>query len=46
MIGFIIVIFGGAFLGVVVMSCCFVASKADNEIEQMENESNNEKKDS
>ena len=46
MIGFIIGLFVGAILGVVVMCCCFVASKADDKIEQMENESNNEKEDS
>ena len=31
MIGFIVGLFVGAFLGVVVMCCCFVASKADDE---------------
>ena len=44
MIGFIIGLFVGAFLGVVVMCCCFVASKADDKIEQMENEQTDEKK--
>lgn len=44
MIGFIIGLFVGAFLGVVVMCCCFVASKADDEIEQMDNEQTDEKK--
>mgnify|MGYP000752616327 FL=1 len=33
MIGFIIGLFVGAFLGVVVMCCCFVASRANEEIE-------------
>lgn len=32
MIGFIIGLFVGALLGVVVMCCCFVASKADDEM--------------
>ena len=32
MIGFIVGLFVGAFLGVVVMCCCFVASKADDEM--------------
>ena len=45
MIGFIIGLFVGAFLGVVVMCCCFVASKADNEMEQIENEPTNENED-
>lgn len=36
MIGFIIGLFVDAFLGVVVMCCCFVASKADDEMERME----------
>ena len=45
MIGFIIGLFVGAFLGVVVMCCCFVASKADDEMEHMENESNDDKND-
>lgn len=31
MIGF----FVGVFIGVLVMRCCFVASKADDEIERM-----------
>lgn len=44
MIGFIIGLFVGAFLGVVVMCCCFVASKVDDEIEQMDNEQTDEKK--
>lgn len=38
MIGFIIGLFVGAFLGVVVMCCCFVASRADEEMEQMQAE--------
>ena len=46
MIGFIIGLFVGAFLGVVVMCCCFVASKADDEMERMESEPSGEKKDS
>ncbi len=33
MIGFIIGVFVGGFLGVVVMSCCFAASRADEEAE-------------
>ena len=45
MIGFIIGLFAGAFLGVVVMCCCFVASKADDEMEQIENEQTNENED-
>ena len=46
MIGFIIGLFVGALLGVVVMCCCYVASKADNEIEKMENEQTDDKEDS
>ena len=42
MIGFIVGLFVGAFLGVVVM-CCFVASKADDEMEQMANSDNTDK---
>ncbi|MBQ9679256.1 MAG: DUF3789 domain-containing protein [Ruminococcus sp.] len=45
MIGFIIGLFVGAFLGVVVMCCCFVASKADDEMERMENKLTNENED-
>lgn len=45
MIGFIIGLFVGAFLGVVVMCCCFVASKADDEMEQIENKPTNENED-
>ena len=37
MIGFIIGLFAGSFLGVFVMCLCHVASRADNNIEQMEN---------
>ena len=40
MIGFIIGLFVGAFLGVVVMCCCFVASRADEKMEQMQAEAN------
>ena len=36
MIGFIIGLFVGGFLGVFVMCLCNVASRADNNIEQME----------
>ena len=43
MIGFIVGLFVGAFLGVVVMCCCFVASKADDEMEQMANSDNTNK---
>lgn len=43
MIGFIVGLFVGAFLGVVVMCCCFVASKADDEMEQMTNSDNTDK---
>lgn len=43
MIGFIVVLFVGAFLGVVVMCCCFVASKADDEMERMANSDNTDK---
>lgn len=42
MIGFIIGLFVGAFLGVVVMCCCFVASKADDEMEKMDKGTNND----
>ena len=37
MIGFIIGLFVGGFLGVFVMCLCNMASRADNNIEQMEN---------
>ena len=37
MVGFIIGLFVGGFLGVLVMCLCNVASRADNNIEQMEN---------
>lgn len=37
MVGFIIGLFVGGFLGVFVMCLCNVASRADNNIEQMEN---------
>ena len=37
MVGFIIGLFVGGFLGVCVMCLCNVASRADNNIEQMEN---------
>ena len=37
MIGFIIGLFVGGFLGVLVMCLCNVASSADNNIEQIEN---------
>jgi len=37
MIGFIIGLFVGGFLGVCVMCLCNVASRADNNIEQIEN---------
>lgn len=40
---FIVGLFVGAFLGVVVMCCCFVASKADDEMEQMANSDNTDK---
>ena len=51
MIGFIIGLFVGSFLGVFVMCLCNVASRADNNIEQMtinkkkESEENNETND-
>lgn len=51
MIGFIIGLFVGGFLGVCVMCLCNVASRADNNIEQMninkkkESEDNNETND-
>lgn len=44
MIGFIVGLFVGAFLGVVVM-CCFVASKADDEMEKMKTDTFCEKDD-
>ena len=37
MLGFIIGLFAGGFLGVFVMCLCNVASRADNNIEQMDN---------
>ena len=37
MIGFIIGLFVGGFLGVCVMCLCNVASRADNNMEQMDN---------
>ena len=37
MLGFIIGLFAGGFLGVFVMCLCNVASRADNNIEQIEN---------
>ena len=37
MVGFIIGLFAGGFLGVFVMCLCNVASRADNNIEQTEN---------
>ncbi len=37
MVGFIIGLFVGGFLGVCVMCLCNVASRADNNIEQIEN---------
>ena len=37
MVGFIIGLFVGGFLGVFVMCLCNVASRADNNIEQIEN---------
>ena len=37
MVGFIIGLFVGGFLGVLVMCLCNVASRADNNIEQMDN---------
>lgn len=36
MLGFIIGLFAGGFLGVFVMCLCNVASRADNNIEQMD----------
>lgn len=45
MIGFIVGLFIGAFLGVVVMCCCFVASKADDDMEKMEINTDNNYKD-
>ena len=49
MVGFIIGLFVGGFLGVFVMCLCNVASRADNNIEQMsinkESEDNNETND-
>jgi len=43
MIGFIVGLFVGAFLGVVVMCCCFAASKADDEMEKMKTDTFGEK---
>ena len=37
MVGFIIGLFVGGFLGVLVMCLCNVASRADNNMEQMDN---------
>ena len=37
MLGFIIGLFAGGFLGVFVMCLCNVASRADNNMEQMDN---------
>ena len=37
MVGFIIGLFVGGFLGVFVMCLCNVAARADNNIEQMDN---------
>ena len=37
MVGFILGLFVGGFLGVCVMCLCNVASRADNNIEQIEN---------
>ena len=37
MVGFIIGLFVGGFLGVLVMCLCNVASRADDNIEQMDN---------
>ena len=45
MIEFIVGLFVGAFLGVVVMCCCFVASKADDEMEKMKTDTFGEKDD-
>lgn len=45
MIGFIVGLFVGAFLGVVVMCCCFAASKADDEMEKMKTDTLGEKDD-
>ena len=36
MVGFIIGLFVGGFLGVCVMCLCYVASRADNNIERMD----------
>jgi uncharacterized membrane-anchored protein YhcB (DUF1043 family) len=41
MIGFIIGLFLGAFLGVVVMCLCNVASRADDEMEKLNNRKEN-----
>jgi uncharacterized membrane-anchored protein YhcB (DUF1043 family) len=41
MIGFIIGLFLGAFLGVVVMCLCNVASRADDEMEKLSNRKEN-----
>ncbi len=38
MIGFIIGLFIGAFFGVVVMCCCVAASRADEEMERIDNQ--------
>lgn len=38
MIGFIIGLFVGAFLGVMIMCLCNVASRADEEMEKLETE--------
>ncbi len=43
MIGFIIGLFLGAFIGVVVMCLCNVASKADKDMENIEDKSSTEK---
>ena len=43
MIGFIIGLFIGVFLGTAVMCCCVDASRADEEMERMENQSDKEK---
>ena len=42
MVGFIIGLFAGGFLGVFVMCLCNVASRADNNMEQMNSEDKNE----
>ncbi len=43
MIGVIIGLFVGAFLGIVVMCCCVATSRADEEMEQMESKVNDNK---